>query len=560
MKASTMSSKILTTILALAMVAALSVTFTLIPVTGSGATLINEDFEDGIANGFTVVSGAWSVIDDGSKVYKTNATDSLSRSVAGDASWTDYEIETRVKVNSWGSEVFRTAGILARYVDTNNYYIFGYDVPSGVLKIKKKVGGTQIELTSKSFAFQTGTWYIMKAVLSGSSLKLYVNGTEELTATDSSLSAGKVGLISAFGDARFDYIIAAPIGATPTSPPTQPPTATPTPTLPPTQPPTATPAPTPTPGGYANPSVRGPIGRPCPYTPAYNTPATHYATASTLQSVLNSVANLSGTVVIETTGLPSKLTGGSTTRAQNILIRPPLDSWQPTVTSLELNAAGVTIAGWCFSGVMRTYENANRSWYWRCTLTPSGIMLPTGSDNGGLCEVVAPYRNVTDTDKCQIKPRSGDENVNFTLIGCWFEGNDRATSAGHTDTIQYTGGIDCTIQDCVLFASTNCTLIAGGEQGEQRGLRIINNWLQECGSIFQISSKDCIILGNDFRDTFKIHMTYSEAGQIAGNKFVRNLTDKDNKAINQYFPDNEYNVPLESMPAPTLPNLQAIWQ
>ena len=169
-------------------------------------SLYSEDFEDSVANGWTVVSGTWSIATDGTKVYNTLPTDSLSRSVVGDSTWSSYSVETKAKVNSWGNTSYRTVGILGRYVDTNNYYVFAYEAP-GNLNIKKKAAGTMTTLVTKSYALNTGNWYNIKAVMDGSTLKLYVNGVEELTTTDNSLSTGKAGLISVYGDNRFDDFV-----------------------------------------------------------------------------------------------------------------------------------------------------------------------------------------------------------------------------------------------------------------------------------------------------------------------------------------------------------------
>jgi subtilisin family serine protease len=173
--------------------------------TNPPTTILNDNFEDGVADGWTVIpSGTWSVITDGSKVYQSRSTDSLSRTVTGSSTLTDYSVTSKVKVNAWGTTGTRSAGLLTRYVDTNNYYIMVFE--SGKLMIRKKVAGTSSTLVSKDFTFNTGVWHTFKGVVDGNKLRLYVNGKLELSTSDSSLTTGKVGLISIYADARFDDV------------------------------------------------------------------------------------------------------------------------------------------------------------------------------------------------------------------------------------------------------------------------------------------------------------------------------------------------------------------
>lgn len=164
--------------------------------------LLYEDFEDNTANGWTVVDGNWDIITDGTKVYHSQITDSLSRVVVGDTAWDSYSVQVNVKTNSWNGGVVGNCGILARYTDINNYIIFNFS--NGELRIKKQVAGVFTLLASKAYTQNLNTWYTLKAELSGSTLKLYVNGNLELSAYDGSLTAGKAGLIASAGDTRFD--------------------------------------------------------------------------------------------------------------------------------------------------------------------------------------------------------------------------------------------------------------------------------------------------------------------------------------------------------------------
>ncbi|WP_051367106.1 LamG-like jellyroll fold domain-containing protein [Hamadaea tsunoensis] len=198
-----------TSILALASAAAASVLA--VPLPAAAATAVHEDFEDGTADGFTVVTGAYSVVSDGSKDYRT--TSSAARAVVGDPASTDVDVQADLKVASWSTATDRTAGLMARYTDTNNYYLFIYE--DGQLKISKKIGGTLTVLASKAYTLDTGTWYHLGASVGGSTLRLAVNGVEQLSTTTTGLTAGRVGVISFDGDVRTDNFTAADVAAPP---------------------------------------------------------------------------------------------------------------------------------------------------------------------------------------------------------------------------------------------------------------------------------------------------------------------------------------------------------
>lgn len=166
--------------------------------------LLSETFEDSTANGWTVVDGTWSFVTDGSIAYRTPATVAMARAVGGSSSWSNYSAEAKVKVASWGTGD-KSVGLLARYQNTSNYYILNYNATAGELRITKQVAGMFTRLATKTgYTLSTGAWHTFKAQLNGSSLQLYVDGTLELSATDSALTTGKAGVIQTYGDVRWD--------------------------------------------------------------------------------------------------------------------------------------------------------------------------------------------------------------------------------------------------------------------------------------------------------------------------------------------------------------------
>ena len=68
--------------------------------TASAATLFSDNFDDGNAAGWTTSGGSWLVV---SGSYQQSGTSSDAKAQAGTTSWTDYSVQARVRLNSFGS-------------------------------------------------------------------------------------------------------------------------------------------------------------------------------------------------------------------------------------------------------------------------------------------------------------------------------------------------------------------------------------------------------------------------------------------------------------------------
>ncbi|WP_164821730.1 sialidase family protein [Paenibacillus koleovorans] len=168
---------------------------------------VNDDFEDGNANGWSVQSGTWSVTNDsGNEVYRQSGTGaSASLSLSGSDDWTNYSVEAKVKYELTGG-TDRSIQLIGRYNDSNNYYSAEYNSSTGVLSIKKKAGGTWTTLNSKVKSLSANTFYTFKLSLYSDFIKLYIDGVEELIITDLSFTSGKIGIGTYHQTASFDDI------------------------------------------------------------------------------------------------------------------------------------------------------------------------------------------------------------------------------------------------------------------------------------------------------------------------------------------------------------------
>jgi calcineurin-like phosphoesterase family protein/purple acid phosphatase-like protein/fibronectin type III domain protein len=186
-----------------------------------GSVLFQDDFEDGVEDGWSEHNGTWSVVTSGSKVYQQSSTSGDGIASAGDPIWGDYTVEARIKPVS-----FNAAGgfvrLIGRFRDVSNYYYLLLR-STQVLELKKLAGGTATTLTSKAYTVSPGTSYTLKLELVGTSLKAYVNGQLELSATDSQLNSGSiaVGTFNASGEVD-DVMVRLPGSAPDTTPPAAP--------------------------------------------------------------------------------------------------------------------------------------------------------------------------------------------------------------------------------------------------------------------------------------------------------------------------------------------------
>jgi hypothetical protein len=175
--------------------------------TPAGQALLADDFEDGNSTGWTQNGGSWDVIVDGTKMYHqydTNAA-TTARSTAGSSAWTDQVVEADLK-----PLVFETSGrwlgIMARYVDVNNYYYLKLAGPN-VIELKKLSMNTPITLATATLAVNQGTTYAVKLEVIGTSLRAYVNGHLAARASDSQFPSGSAGVMTYGTTAEFDDVL-----------------------------------------------------------------------------------------------------------------------------------------------------------------------------------------------------------------------------------------------------------------------------------------------------------------------------------------------------------------
>jgi len=173
--------------------------------------VVFQDTFDGNLLQWSNVSGTEAIVDySGNNVYQrtdgsyVGAVDAL----AGSENWSDY---------TFSFDVTKVSGsyfnVVFRYVDGNNYYLLEPSSDQVHIALFKKVGGAFTELGRPLQDTTPGVTYHYVIDLNGSSIKIWVDGVLKFNVTDSSFSAGKIGVGAYYGSvANFDNILVKTIG------------------------------------------------------------------------------------------------------------------------------------------------------------------------------------------------------------------------------------------------------------------------------------------------------------------------------------------------------------
>ena len=76
-------------------------------------TLLSDDFSDGNSTGWARSGGSWSVVTDGSLVFRQSGTSSDARALTSAPGWVDYGVQARVRPTGFGG-TNRHVGVMAR--------------------------------------------------------------------------------------------------------------------------------------------------------------------------------------------------------------------------------------------------------------------------------------------------------------------------------------------------------------------------------------------------------------------------------------------------------------
>jgi len=127
--------------------------------------------------------------------------------ITGDPAWHSYTVEVQVKPLSSKD----LAGIAFRYHTNRHFYVFGLrNGKEAVLRLRLPIDnalrvGNWRELGAAPFVYDTQRYYTLKVENDGPRIRAYVDGKLVLEATDSEITAGRIGLTATI-PARFRQV------------------------------------------------------------------------------------------------------------------------------------------------------------------------------------------------------------------------------------------------------------------------------------------------------------------------------------------------------------------
>jgi len=181
--------------LTLLLTSALTLALNIEPVKASPEMPFFDDFNDGVADGWTQWLGTWYV---DNKEYVASPFGGNATSTVDGLNLTECVIETRLRFQD--TEVLYTAGIVFRYTQwPRSYYSFdlgkGYNKAWLIYHDSEQGGGTGWNyLASFNYPVESNVNYTLKVGVDKNTFKCYVDGVEILTVSDEHLMVGGVGL------------------------------------------------------------------------------------------------------------------------------------------------------------------------------------------------------------------------------------------------------------------------------------------------------------------------------------------------------------------------------
>ncbi len=183
----------------------------------SGMELLRENFEMGTSAWTMTPSGVWSTSMDGTTVLGSmgaTGSSAMRSAAAGELTWTDVQIDARVKVTSFaGTSSGYYAGICARYQSTSSYACFALRSNGQVMF---RVGSNNTGAANAPLgAIQEGAWYNVRVVARGANITAFI-GTSMATmaeipagsrVTSGAPTSGRIALACPGTNAVFDDIV-----------------------------------------------------------------------------------------------------------------------------------------------------------------------------------------------------------------------------------------------------------------------------------------------------------------------------------------------------------------
>lgn len=177
-----------------------------LPTTLERPSLLQDDFQDGNAQGWMTLGGTFGVISNGkSLVYRQSNTAGNAAALLPNANYGDQAIQADIVPRAFdGAD--RWFGLVARYVDAANYYYVTARSGGGV-QLKKIMGGSFTTLGSAPLAVTLNRTHRLRLEAVGDYVRVLVNERPVITVRDDDISGGQPGVMMYRTRADYDNVL-----------------------------------------------------------------------------------------------------------------------------------------------------------------------------------------------------------------------------------------------------------------------------------------------------------------------------------------------------------------
>lgn len=152
-----------------------------------------DDPSGSLPASFINVLGQWSVTSEGALVQGGSyRRPDFPRVVLRDLVFEDFTMSVRCRPDA--GSVDQACGLMFRLTDSDNYLITRANALEGNVRLYRVVRGDRQQLASAEATVTKGAWQALGVVARGDSIAVRWNGVDVITARDSTVRRGKVGL------------------------------------------------------------------------------------------------------------------------------------------------------------------------------------------------------------------------------------------------------------------------------------------------------------------------------------------------------------------------------
>lgn len=181
--------------------------FDLPPDLSQPATL-QDDFEDGNANGWTTIPGSTFqvVASAGSSVYRQSSLAGDAGAIMDASARRNQAIQADIRPTAFASGGERWFGLVVRYTDPGNYYYVTLR-NTNVVQLKRMHNGSFTTLAQKALPVPLNRTYRVRLEAVGTRLRVFVDNTFVAEATDTTLAQGNAGIFMYKTSADYDNVV-----------------------------------------------------------------------------------------------------------------------------------------------------------------------------------------------------------------------------------------------------------------------------------------------------------------------------------------------------------------